>query len=144
MSTTSPLNRLRENIVGVVSTAVTGIWLAALFTGQEWWLPFMLVGYIMVVPLTALLLGDQEDIKEWWENDDDSTAKSQETTTETTSQDDALETLRERYARGELTDEQFERKVEQLLEIETIEDVEERVQERPADHPERERETELE
>ncbi|MFC4448629.1 SHOCT domain-containing protein [Halorussus aquaticus] len=38
----------------------------------------------------------------------------------------ALETLRERYARGELTDEQFERKVERLLDTESLEDVEDR------------------
>lgn len=39
---------------------------------------------------------------------------------------DALETLRERYARGELTDEQFERRLDRLLETETLEDVERR------------------
>jgi|AntDeeMinimDraft_5_1070356.scaffolds.fasta_scaffold13931_2 uncharacterized membrane protein len=34
---------------------------------------------------------------------------------------DALATLRERYARGELTDEQFEQKLDRLLETETPE-----------------------
>ncbi|OVE86085.1 SHOCT domain-containing protein [Natronolimnobius baerhuensis] len=33
---------------------------------------------------------------------------------------DALETLRERYARGELTDPEFERRAERLLETETV------------------------
>lgn len=33
-----------------------------------------------------------------------------------------LDTLRDRYARGELTEKQFERKVERLLETETLED----------------------
>ncbi|ADQ66980.1 Predicted membrane protein (DUF2078) [Halogeometricum borinquense DSM 11551] len=37
--------------------------------------------------------------------------------------DDALSTLRERYARGELTDAQFEAKLERLVEVETLEDV---------------------
>jgi 3-hydroxyacyl-CoA dehydrogenase len=36
--------------------------------------------------------------------------------------EDALETLRDRYARGELTDEEFERRVERLLETESVSD----------------------
>jgi len=36
-------------------------------------------------------------------------------------QPDGLDTLRDRYARGELTEEQFERKVEHLLESDTLE-----------------------
>nr|WP_275039311.1 SHOCT domain-containing protein [Halococcus thailandensis] len=38
------------------------------------------------------------------------------------SQTDELDTLRDRYARGELTEEQFESKVETLLETDTPED----------------------
>lgn len=116
---------------------VTGIWLAAMFTGQSWWLPFLLVGYIVVVPLVALLFGDEEDRREWW---DDWSGEAAETETESTAGDvgvdghagggrpssvgnrDALETLRDRYAAGELTDEQFERKLERLLATETLED----------------------
>ncbi len=41
---------------------------------------------------------------------------------------DALETLRSRYARGDLTDEQFERKVERLLDTETLENAEDRTE----------------
>lgn len=62
-------------------------------------------------------------------------ATSAETTTDSWKPDndrqEALETLRERYARGELTDEQFERKVERLLETETLEDVEDRSRSAP-------------
>ena len=47
--------------------------------------------------------------------EDDRTSEADET---------ALEQLRRRYAEGELTDEQFERKLERLLETQTIEDVE--------------------
>ena len=42
------------------------------------------------------------------------------------SRTDALEILRDRYARGELTDQQFERKLERLIETESLEDVEDR------------------
>ncbi len=128
MAGESPTARARENVVEIVSTLVTGIFLAALFTGQDWWLPFMLVGYVVVVPLTALLFGDEDEVDEWVEDAD--VAASAEPTTDRRKADDdrqeALETLRERYARGELTDEQFERKVERLLETETLADVEDR------------------
>ncbi|MFB6129594.1 MAG: SHOCT domain-containing protein [Salinigranum sp.] len=41
---------------------------------------------------------------------------------------DALATLRDRYARGELSDEQFEAKLEALLETETPEGARERLE----------------
>jgi len=44
----------------------------------------------------------------------------------TTDSDESIEHLRNRYARGGLTDEQFERKVEKLLETESLDDSEER------------------
>lgn len=135
MATADPVERARNNLTGIVSTLVTGIWLAAMFTGQDWWLPFMLFGYVVVVPLTALLFGDRDDIGEWWD-DEEQTTRRVETERGNGTQADALETLRERYARGELTDEQFERKVEQLLRTETLEDVED---ERHRREPERSR-----
>lgn len=109
------IDRIRENLTEVVSVSVTGIWLGALFTGQDWWLPFMLIGYIILVPLTALVFGDREEIAEWWEDE-------KVTIPEDTSEDDALETLKNRYAAGEISDAEFERKLERLLEIEESED----------------------
>jgi len=104
-----PLQRARDNAVGLVSTLVTGIWLAALVLGFDWWLGFMLFGYIVVVPVTTYLFGEDERDTVSGESSDE---------------DDALETLRQRYARGDLTDEQFERKLDRLLEVETLEDAE--------------------
>jgi len=57
----------------------------------------------------------------------------------TSDEDDALATLRDRYARGELTDAEFERQVEQLLETEDTRTARERPSARGTD---RERETE--
>jgi len=139
MTADGPLARLRENATGVVSTLVTGIWLAALFLDQSWWLGFMLFGYIVIVPLTALLFGDEDEIEDHW--DDESTVDTSDRDT-TDEQDDALATLRERYARGELTDEQFERKVEQLLETETLEDIEDHTEPATSGTPSREAESE--
>lgn len=111
------VRRTRENLTEIVSVLVTGIWLAALFTGEEWWLPLMLFGYIVIVPITALLFGDQEAIEEWWDEGEDISVP------EESSAEDPLHTLRERYAQGELTDEEFERKLERLLETESMEDI---------------------
>lgn len=121
--------RLRENATGIASTVVTGVWLAAMFLGYDWWLAALLFGYIVVVPVVAMLFGDNEDVEEWV---DDAESETERTTREETNgaadgdDETPLETLRRRYAAGELTDEQFEHKLEQLLETETIEDVEAR------------------
>ncbi|WP_053948614.1 SHOCT domain-containing protein [Halolamina sediminis] len=127
--------RLRENATGIVSTLVTAIWLGALFTDQGWWLAAMLVGYIAVVPITAMLFGDEEEQEEWLDRDGDSATKRSSDENEET----PLETLRRRYAEGELSEAQFERKLDQLLGTETMEDAEEY-----ARRERRERETERE
>jgi len=110
-----PLRRARENVTEIVSVLVTGTWLAALFTGQGWWLPFMLVGYVVVVPLTALLFGDRDAIDEWWDDGETSAADER---VESTPDEEPIGALKRRYAEGELTDEEFERKLERLLETE--------------------------
>ena len=104
--------QVRANLTELVSVLITGTWLVALFTGQEWWLPLMLFGYIVIVPVTALLVGDQDTVTQWWSNEDHASTPS--------SDESALQTLRDRYARGELTDEEFERKLERLLETEDV------------------------
>jgi len=134
MARPNPRQRLRENATGVASMLVTGIWLAAMFLGFEWWLAALLFGYIVVVPGVALLFGDRDEVAEWWDEDDVTTERVGETDRGAEAEDDALATLRERYARGELTDEQFERKLERLLETGTIEDVEDRFGTTGADH----------
>lgn len=139
MAADSPGERLRENATAVASTVVTGIWLAALLTGQGWWLGALIFGYVVVVPIVALLFGDEADRREWWDDWTDESSwetrwddlwsddeKVAEGPTPTESNRDALETLRYRYAQGELTDEQFERKLERLLETDTLENVEDR------------------
>ena len=145
-----PASRLRENATQVASLLVTGLWLALLFSGVGGmlWLIVLLVGYIVVVPLVALLFGDEADVEEWWDQDERERIETEPTGTDREARD-ALETLRDRYAAGELTDEQFERKLERLLETETLEDVAERTvsEDRPQptkrdDRPEREPEYE--
>lgn len=112
----SPWKRAREHASGIAALVVTGIWLPALLAGFDWWLPFMLFGYILVVPLVAILFEEDEETEPLDEFTPDSQSSNQ------INKNDVLQTLRDRYARGELTDEEFERKLERLLETETLED----------------------
>ncbi|EMA12219.1 SHOCT domain-containing protein [Haloarcula marismortui] len=134
MTDRSPLRRARDNATELASLAVTGFWLVALVTGQEWWLAALLVGYVVVVPLTELLYGDTDE--EAADADEVESALSSDADDET-----PLERLRRRYADGKLTDEQFERKLERLLETETLEDIEDSAAVREQER-ERQRETE--
>ncbi|WP_256392207.1 SHOCT domain-containing protein [Natronoarchaeum rubrum] len=124
--------RLRNNAVKITSLLITGLWMGGLFlTDQNWWLGVLIVGYAAVLPIVKTLFGDDEEEYDdadedgewshWWGRE-----KKSGSSTDSDDEDDPLETLRGRYARGELTDEQFERKLERLLETETIEDVEDR------------------
>lgn len=119
--------RLRANATGIVTMLVTGFWLGAMVTGQDWWLAAMLVGYVAVVPITGILFGDDEESEVAKRAKAQARERTERRWQETVEEDEtALETLRRRYAEGELSDAQFERKLEALLETETVEDVEDR------------------
>ncbi|WP_227377954.1 SHOCT domain-containing protein [Haladaptatus halobius] len=126
-------HRLKNNITDATSLLVTLVWMLALFTGQDWWLAALLIGYIAIVPFVALLFSDEPDRETWWNTCSGwctgmlSNAPTETVPTEIEeSEETPLDTLQRRYARGELTDEQFERKLDQLLEMETLEDVADR------------------
>ncbi|AUV83557.1 hypothetical protein C2R22_19495 [Salinigranum rubrum] len=104
---------------GVASLLVLGVGLTALFLGYGWFWVVFVVGFAVVVPIVSILAGEGES-----ETDESPVAPSESTG------DDPLETLRERYARGDLTEEQFERKLEALLETETLEAAEDRARRR--------------
>jgi uncharacterized membrane protein len=109
---------------GITSLLVLGVGLTALFLDVEnWWVIFV-IGYAVVLPIVAMLT-DEDGDGDW--HDDHTDASTRSTADEPESTDDALETLRERYATGELSEAQFERKLERLLETETPEDARERV-----------------
>ncbi|GAA0508712.1 Short C-terminal domain-containing protein [Halorubrum aquaticum] len=142
MTDSSPLDRAKENATEIASTVVTGVWLAALFLDLEWWLPLMLFGYVVVVPVVSMLFGEEEGEADGSPETDAETAR-EDTGARGTDEDgvtegnaDAIDRLRTRYAEGDLTDEQFERKLDRLLETETPEDAEEwRERERERDRP---------
>ncbi|MFB6166492.1 MAG: SHOCT domain-containing protein [Haloarculaceae archaeon] len=126
MAGSGPLARARGDVTGITALLVTGIWLAALLAHQDWWLAFMLFGYVVLVPLVAILSGEDEaaDRDEPRDAAVDRERADAAAADRADVDDEALATLRDRYARGELTDEQFERKLQRLLETDSLEDLE--------------------
>jgi uncharacterized membrane protein len=104
----------------VVSTVVTGFTLTVAFgllaLGVEsFWVAFV-VGFGVVLPAAVGAVQYRARRESTAGGADRSDSRDHTATAGV--EDDALETLRNRYARGELTDAQFERKVERLLETE--------------------------
>ena len=123
-----PIARLRENPTSVTIFVVLGLGFLTMFVGASWFWMIWVFGYGVIVPLVALASGEEPGFDgEWLRNEDEEleTPKA-----DLTAAEDPLETLRGRYARGELTDEEFERKLERLLETETVEAVEDHERER--------------
>ncbi|QLH80074.1 SHOCT domain-containing protein [Halosimplex rubrum] len=96
--------------VAGVGTLVAG--LAALALGVSWfWLVFV-VGFLVVAPVAEWLAGRYDS-----HADDAGDAEPDEAA-------DALAELRDRYARGDIDEAEFERRVERLLETESVDDAE--------------------
>jgi uncharacterized membrane protein len=127
MAEASTRERFRRNASGVAATVVTGTWLAALLLDFGWWLPFMLFGYIVIVPVVSLLF-DEDEETEWVDDGRRESTAEAGVREEPEHVRDALDRLRARYAAGDLTDEQFDRKLDRLLETETPEDAAEYVE----------------
>ena len=114
-----------ESLAGVAAGAVTFLTLAVafglMFLGVPYfWVAFP-VGFGGLLPLSVSLA-------KWYEsNRADERERSREfgpTTGRDDETDDALAALRERYARGAIGDAEFERRVERLLETESVDDAE--------------------
>jgi hypothetical protein len=124
-----------DPVVGAVALLVLGAGLGSLFgvpvlNAIEFWVIFA-IGYAVVVPLTALLRGRVADGGTDRPRDRPGDAERADTrSVDEAGADDvdaALDRLRDRYARGDLSEAQFERKLEALLETETPEDARERL-----------------
>ena len=128
-SRSDPVDRLKANAVEVASTLVIAAGIAALLFGvNNFWIVFV-IGFVFIVPIVALAFGDEDERLAWWGDSKESETTGEERITDGTTENrnsESLSIIRERYARGELTDEQFEKKLERLLETETLESVEER------------------
>jgi uncharacterized membrane protein len=109
------LRNAREELPGVVAVLVLGLGLADLFLnvvpGIPFWVIFI-IGFAVVLPLVGILF-DEDD--EYATGTEPSAGRNREGEQE---QEDALERLKRRYAEGEIGDEEFERRLERLLETE--------------------------
>jgi uncharacterized membrane protein len=97
-----------EDVTGILVLG-GGLVALALDYGWFWWV--WVVGFVVVLPLVDLVVEPavKRMVERGGSGGDDR---------------DALDRLRERYARGELTDAEFERKVERLVATESVEDAE--------------------
>lgn len=125
--------QLRENLIPAIIFVILGLGFLAMFAGTNWFWMIWVFGFAVVIPLLALIFGEEEEFGEraGGRTKDKNESKKSDTT-ETVG--DPLITLRDRYARGELTDEQFEHKLDQLLATETLEDIEYSDHERLYEH----------
>lgn len=121
-------DRLRRNATTIVSIIATGIWMGALAGGYGWWLPALIFGYVVMVPVTGILTRNGETgslvtrVPAEPDENGDPVSRHTDDTAADSCPDGALETLRERYARGEITDDQFEQKLQRLVATGSIED----------------------
>jgi hypothetical protein len=130
MNDPADYNDDEENpIVKLTSLVVLGVGLSALFLGYEWFWVVFVVGFAAVVPIAKVLtealgVGAPERKRESESRPTDRNRTHDQTrnrTSESESEQDPLDALRSRYVHGELTEAEFERKVEALLETETPE-----------------------
>jgi uncharacterized membrane protein len=133
-----------DPVVAATALVVLGAGLGSLFgvpllAAVDFWLVFV-VGYAVVVPLVSLARGWQGDEAEIdspaarthrADQSDGAVGEDQWNDTDE-GVDAALDRLRDRYARGDLSEEQFERKLEVLLETDTPENARERIEQKRA------------
>ncbi|MDZ7746456.1 MAG: SHOCT domain-containing protein [Halobacteriales archaeon] len=96
------VSNAREDIAGVTTFLILGVGMVALFLGIEWFWVVWVVGFAVVLPLVGILTDDEEEAEEEEE-------------------EDPVERLKRRYADGELTDAEFEHRLERLLETDDAE-----------------------
>ncbi|WP_162224439.1 SHOCT domain-containing protein [Halorussus amylolyticus] len=111
-----PIGQLRpKSTAGVVMSGLVALVTFMILAAEA---PEVLFAAVVVVPLIWFLaqsgeFGDLDDGVFDALEDDESAFESDET---------ALDRLRRRYADGDLSDEEFERRLDRLLETETLED----------------------
>jgi uncharacterized membrane protein len=127
-----PFAEADDPVVGAVALLVLGAGLGSLFglpflEAIDFWVIFV-IGFAVVVPLVSLLRGRDEDADSEARRDSGADTEHVAAAESDDGVDAALDRLRDRYARGELSEAQFERKLEALLETETPEDARERLE----------------
>ncbi|WP_372909847.1 SHOCT domain-containing protein [Salinigranum sp.] len=105
-------------LIGLTTLAILAVAFGAMALGVSYFWVVFPVGFGGVLPL-VVAYGHRTDGAD--RDRESATNASAETTSPAAAgQDEALRTLRARYARGELTDEAFETRLERLLETESV------------------------
>jgi uncharacterized membrane protein len=104
-----------------VVTLPLGI-LAFLFSGIELAAVVFVVGWLLLVPASAVLFGPSwsEEMDELAEFQEAAERLDEEGDAETADGTDPVDELRDRYARGEIDEAEFERRLEALLETDGV------------------------
>ncbi|NHN60191.1 MULTISPECIES: SHOCT domain-containing protein [Halorussus] len=104
----------KKRLIATLSVLTFGLTAFFAVVGLEFLVPTIFVlGFFILVPLVAIL----GDSLPWVESEVDGV----EVERSVDAGDGPIDELRARYARGELTDEEFERRLERLLETEDAE-----------------------
>src|SRR6056297_2268238 len=107
----------KKRLLGALSVLTFGLTAFFAVVGLEFLVPTTFVlGFFIVIPLIAIL-GDSLPMVVSGGGEE---RVAVEATRSDASGDDPIDELRARYARGELTDAEFERRLERLLETEDV------------------------
>jgi hypothetical protein len=120
--------------------AVLGAGFLGLFAGVSWFWAIWVFGFAVVLPVVSIL---EDRFRQSASNGPPPYAPDHHEETRSTrreKQEDALETLKRRYAEGEIGEAEFEHRLEALVENEDVEDVRRRYE----DEEDREFEYEME
>lgn len=111
-----------DGVLRIITLACVAFGTLSLFAGAATvGFGLYVLGFVASVPL----MGDSSSAEP--AHSREASAVAERVAPETRTTDEALTVLRRRYARGELTDAQFDRKLDRLLGTESVEDAEEYV-----------------
>jgi uncharacterized membrane protein len=108
-----------EELPALTSVAVLGLGFVVLGLGYSWFWVVWAAGFVSLVPIAAILSEHVFDA----EPESPPPGESDETR--------ALQSLRERYANGEIDEPEFERRLDDLLATESVVEARARVEESP-------------
>jgi hypothetical protein len=114
-----PADSRTATLSGLTTLAILGVAFGALALGIPYFWVVFPVGFGGVLPLVLAYSRREQSTGTPEAAPAAATTADGRRTTDST-RDEALRTLRTRYARGELTDEAFEHRLERLLETETV------------------------
>ena len=105
-----PSELTRDEMFGIFVLLTLGAGFVAMAAGMPYFFLIWVLGFAVVLPILGILFPEDEADSELAEDEQGADVST-----------DPLTSLRDQYARGDLTDEEFERKLDRLLESESPE-----------------------